>query len=83
MKGIEVKQAVFFQGNGCKKRKIKANKNKLGWINNPEQWIEFLEARNKASHIYHEEVANELFKIIPLFLKASHELLNVLEEKLK
>ena len=56
---------------------------KLGWINNPEQWIEFLEARNKASHIYHEEVANELFKIIPLFLKASHELLNVLEEKLK
>ena len=56
---------------------------KLGWINNPDQWIEFLEARNKTSHLYHEEVAEELFRIVPSFLRSSKELLSVLEEKLK
>lgn len=55
---------------------------KIGWIDNPEQWIEFLEARNKTSHMYHEEIANELFRLIPAFLNASHRLLNVLEENL-
>lgn len=56
---------------------------KIGWINNPEQWIEYLEARNKTSHLYHEEVANELFAIVPSFLKSSHALLKVLEAKLE
>lgn len=56
---------------------------KIGWINNPEEWIQFLEARNKTSHLYHEEIAQELFKIVPIFLKASHHLLTTLEEKLK
>ena len=56
---------------------------KIGWINNPEQWIEYLEARNKTSHLYHEEVANELFAIIPPFLKSAHVLLKILESKLE
>lgn len=56
---------------------------KIGWISNPDEWIQFLEARNKTSHLYHEEVAQELFKIVPVFLIASHKLLTVLEEKLK
>jgi len=56
---------------------------KIGWIKNPDQWIEFLEARNKTSHLYHEEVALELFKLVPHFLQSSHELLDTLEEKLK
>jgi nucleotidyltransferase substrate binding protein (TIGR01987 family) len=55
---------------------------KIGWIHNPDQWIEFLEARNKTSHLYHEEVANELLKLVPTFLAASHELLKILELKL-
>ena len=55
---------------------------KLGWIDNPDDWILFLEARNKSSHIYHDEIANELFKIIPTFLLASKKLLSTLEEKL-
>lgn len=56
---------------------------KLGWIDNPEDWMEYLEARNKTRHIYHEEIAKELFKLIPPFLSASHNLLDVLENKLK
>lgn len=56
---------------------------RLDWINNPELWIQFLEARYKTSHLYHEEVAEELFKLVPQFLKASHQLLGLLEDKLK
>lgn len=56
---------------------------KIGWINNPEEWIEFLEARNKTSHIYHDNIAEEIFKLIPRFLKSSHHLLSKLEEMLK
>jgi nucleotidyltransferase substrate binding protein (TIGR01987 family) len=56
---------------------------KINWINNPDEWIDFLEARNKTSHLYHEEVAIELFKLVPSFLKASHQLLAKLEDMLK
>jgi nucleotidyltransferase substrate binding protein (TIGR01987 family) len=56
---------------------------KINWINNPDEWIDFLEARNKTSHLYHEEVAIELFKLVPSFLKASHQLLVKLEAMLK
>lgn len=56
---------------------------RIGWIQNPDLWIEFLEARNKTSYIYHEEVAEELYRLIPSFLTASHQLLDVLEIKLK
>ena len=55
---------------------------RLGWIDNPDQWILFLEARNKTSHIYHDEIAEELFKIIPTFLVSSKNLLSILSEKL-
>lgn len=55
---------------------------RLGWIDNPDEWIRFLEARNKTSHIYHDEIANELFKIVPSFLISSKKLLAILEEKL-
>jgi nucleotidyltransferase substrate binding protein (TIGR01987 family) len=55
----------------------------LSWIDNPDEWIEFLEARNKTSHIYHNEIADEIFKIIPSFVQASHALLDKLEEMLK
>ena len=53
------------------------------WIENPEDWILYLEARNKTSHLYHEEVAEEIFKLIPNFLKSSLKLLSILQEKLR
>lgn len=56
---------------------------RLNWINNPEEWIKYLEIRNKTSHLYHEEIADELFKQVPLFQKSCHALLAILEEKLK
>lgn len=56
---------------------------KINWINNPEEWINYLEARNKTSHLYHDEIAEEIFKLIPSFVKSSHQLLETLEAKLK
>lgn len=53
----------------------------LGWIDNPELWLEFIAQRNKASHIYNEEIAQEIFKIIPAFINESKKLLVILEKK--
>jgi len=50
---------------------------------NPEQWILFLEARNKTSHLYHPEVAEELFKRVPVFLICCHQLYSTLQMQLK
>jgi nucleotidyltransferase substrate binding protein (TIGR01987 family) len=78
------KKVLEFQGtNTDTPRNIFRELAQMGWIDNPEEWIEFLEARNKTSHLYHEEVAKELFKIVPRFLKCSHQLLKILEENLK
>jgi len=55
---------------------------KIGWIDNPEDWIEFLDARNKTSHLYHEEVAKELFALVPKLQTSANKLLRVLEAKL-
>lgn len=35
-----------------------------GFINNPEQWFEFLEARNLTVHTYVETVAQQVYKVI-------------------
>jgi nucleotidyltransferase substrate binding protein (TIGR01987 family) len=81
---ISAKKVLEFQGYQIDTpRNIIRELAKIGWIDNPEDWIEFLDARNKTSHLYHEEVANELFKLVPLFLSSSHKLLSTLEEKLK
>lgn len=53
----------------------------LGWIDNPELWLEFIAQRNKASHIYNEEVAVEIFNFIPSFIIESKKLFNILESK--
>jgi nucleotidyltransferase substrate binding protein (TIGR01987 family) len=53
----------------------------LGWIDNPELWLEFIAQRNKASHIYNEEIAQEIFKIIPSFMLESKKLIVILEKK--
>lgn len=53
----------------------------LGWIDNPELWLEFINQRNKASHIYNEEIAQEIFKVIPTFILESKKLLVILEKK--
>lgn len=38
-------------------------------IEDPLVWFTFLEARNKTSHTYNEDMADAIYEIIPLFLQ--------------
>ena len=55
---------------------------KIGWITNPEVWFDFINQRNRASHIYNEEIANEIFAVIPSFITEAKKLLATLETKI-
>lgn len=54
---------------------------KIGWIDNPEEWIEFINKRNKASHIYNQEMAQDVFNGIENFIKQSRKLYLILKQK--
>ena len=55
----------------------------LGWITNPEDWLDYLDKRNETSHIYNEEVASRIFAIINKFIKDADELILILKVKNK
>lgn len=52
-----------------------------GWIDNPEAWMDYLTKRNETSHIYNEEVADKIFKVIKNFITDVEKLISVLESK--
>lgn len=54
----------------------------IGWIDNPETWFEFLKQRNMASHIYNEEIAIEIFSVVPSFITESKKLYETLSKKI-
>lgn len=79
-----MKDYAFFQGNSTVGGSRDATREafKLQIINNPDTWMDMIQSRNKTSHTYNEEIANDIFgKIIneyfPLFL----DFRNVMEEK--
>lgn len=47
---------------------------KLGWITNPENWFDALEARNKTSHAYNLKLAREVYSVAKKFPKLVEEL---------
>ena len=70
-----MKDYSFFQGNSTigGSRDATREAYKLNIIENADIWMDMIQSRNKTSHTYHEETANEIFsKIIndyfPLFL---------------
>lgn len=52
----------------------------LGLIENIELWFDFLDARNKASHIYDEVTADSVYETIKKFLPEIKLLINKLEQ---
>ncbi len=50
-------------------------------IPNPDQWMEFIEARNESSHSYDEEIAAKVFKSIEAFHPESVRLLEALKKQ--
>lgn len=70
-----MKDYALFQGNSTVGGSRDATREafKLQIINNADTWMDMIQSRNKTSHTYNEETANEIFfKIIdeyfPLFL---------------
>lgn len=53
----------------------------LGWIDNPEVWIDYVNKRNETSHIYNEEVAQRIFAVIKPFIADADKLFKTLEGK--
>lgn len=50
-----------------------------GWIGDAEQWLVFLAARNRTSHIYNEAVAREVFEQARRFAEQCSKLLTTLQ----
>lgn len=55
----------------------------LGWIENPEAWIDYIDKRNETSHMYNEEVAVKIFAVIKAFIQDAEKLIKTLEGKKK
>ncbi len=54
---------------------------KVGWINDAAPWFRYIEARNKTSHMYRDDVAKEIFAVLPEFLKDAKVLYLRLEQE--
>lgn len=79
-----MKDYAFFQGDSTVGGSRDATRAafKLQIIENAEIWMDMIQSRNKTSHTYNEETANEIFRKIindyfPLFL----DFRDVMEEK--
>ncbi len=46
-----------------------------GFIADPVPWFTFLEMRNKSTHIYKREVAEQVFSVLPDFAEAMRDFL--------
>jgi nucleotidyltransferase substrate binding protein (TIGR01987 family) len=56
---------------------------KLGLIDNPQTWLEFLKARNLTSHTYEEEVAEKVYNKVKKFNKTAEVFTKNAEKFLK
>ena len=48
---------------------------KMGWIQNPDLWLEAMEERNKTSHTYNEAIAEEVYEVAKKFPQLIQELI--------
>lgn len=54
----------------------------LVFIDNPELWLEFLEARNLTTHTYDQPTADEVYEIAKKFLPHAKSLLQIISSEL-
>ena len=54
----------------------------LGLIEEVEMWFDFLDARNRSSHIYDEKMANEVYEQIKKFFPEVKKLIEKIKESL-
>lgn len=53
----------------------------VGWIQNAELWMDFLNARNAVSHTYRDATAQEVFELAKKFAIPCRALLEVLKDR--
>ena len=53
-----------------------------GYVDDVEEWLAFLSARNETAHIYNVKVAEKVFAQIAPFIQACHKLLGRLDKQL-
>ena len=54
-----------------------------GMVRDSAPWIEYLKKRNLTSHVYNDDVAGEVFRVIPGFLEDTRFLLKKIQEKVR
>ena len=63
------------------KRELFRTAHDSGLIADAEEWWKFFDARNKTSHTYHEEVAEEVYAIAKQFNEPLKDFIKRLEER--
>jgi nucleotidyltransferase substrate binding protein (TIGR01987 family) len=53
----------------------------IGWINNPQEFLEFIKMRNETSHSYEELTAQKVYEASKRFVPACEDLVKILKEK--
>jgi len=79
-----MKDYAFFQGNSTIGGSRDATREafKLQIIENADIWMDMIQSRNKTSHTYNEEIANEIFgKIINDYFQLFLNFQKTMEEK--
>lgn len=79
-----MKDYAFFQGNSTIGGSRDATREafKLQIIQNADIWMDMIQSRNKTSHTYNEEIANEIFsKIISDYFQLFLNFQKTMEEK--
>ena len=79
-----MKDYAFFQGNSTIGGSRDATREafKLHIIENADTWMDMIQSRNKTSHTYNEEIANEIFsKIINDYFTLFLGFQKIMEEK--
>ena len=51
------------------------------FIDNPQLWLSFVDARNKSSHTYDEDIAAEVFTVVKMFPQEGVRLLESLKAR--
>ncbi len=54
----------------------------IGWVDSAEAWLQFIRKRNMTNYIYNKVIAEDIFKILPEFIKSATELHLTLRNKL-
>lgn len=79
-----MKDYALFQGNSTigGSRDATREAYKLQIIENPDVWMDMIQSRNKTSHTYNVEIANEIFgKIIHEYFQLFLDFQKTMEEK--